>query len=375
MKILCLEQFRDLGGGQLALLDLLPAFRERGWKSVVAVPGEGTLAQRARDCGSEVEIYAAPCPNGSKRAMDIARYAFTAPKQARALMQLVAVHEPELLYVNASRVLPLGALAANHFSIPLVFHCHSRATWPAAIALMGLSLKFARALVISCCRYSAEPFRRYLPQHAVSVIYNGVRDSQLLPSRQMSLHPRIGVIGRIEPEKGQMEFVTAARLLLKTIPDCKFFIVGAPVFAGQHYFDSVQTASYGLPIEFLGWQHDVRSVLSRLDVLVVPSAPLDAAPRVILEAFAAGVPVVAFPSGGIPEMIQDGYNGFLTSSFTSAALAERMRFALELNPSSSRSVIQNARNCWRDRHSLDVFQRNVSDFLAHAVATQTCVYA
>jgi glycosyltransferase involved in cell wall biosynthesis len=376
MNILCLEQFRDLGGGQLTLLDLLPGFRERGLEPVVAVPGEGLLAQHVRNSGFDIEIYDAPSyANGSKSAVDIARFAALAPKQIRALMQLVAARQPALLYVNASRILPFAALVASRFSIPLVFHCHNRVTRPAAVALMALSLKLARAMVISCCEYSAAPFRRYLPKGALSVIYTGVSDSPVFKSPRAGAHPRIGVIGRIEPEKGQLDFVTAARLLLETIPDCNFVIAGAPLFAGNRYLRSVQAASHGLPIQFLGWRHDVRSVLSGLDLLVVPSGQIDSAPRVILEAFAARVPVVAFPVGGIPELIQDGYNGFLASAFTPAALAARIRFALQLDPSSRQAVITNARNCWRHHHSLDAFRNDVSDFLAQALALHSYAYA
>jgi glycosyltransferase involved in cell wall biosynthesis len=170
-----------------------------------------------------------------------------------------------------------------------------------------------------------------------------------------------------------MEFVAAARLLLQTFPACRFVLVGAPLFGGTCYFDRVVEASRGLPIEFLGWQADVPSVLSSLDLLVVPSASFDAAPRVILEAFAAGVPVVAFPSGGIPEILRDGYNGFLAAKSTPEALAERISFVLRLDPGAQQSVILNARNCWRDRHSLEGFRRDVSNFIALAIARKNLV--
>ncbi len=239
-----------------------------------------------------------------------------------------------------------------------------------AVTLLGTSLKLGRALVILCCKYSAEPLRRYVPERALSVIYNGVADTRSTRSAPRSKYRRIGVIGRIEPEKGQMEFVAAARLLLRRFPDRHFVVVGAPLFGGLRYFDSVLEASWGLPIRFLGWQPDVASVLSDLDVLVVPSGSLDSAPRVILEVFAAGVPVVAFPSGGIPEIVQDGYNGFLAAAFTSAALAERISAVLELDVRSRQWVVTNGRNCWRDRHSLDGFRREVSDFIARAAGYQ-----
>jgi glycosyltransferase involved in cell wall biosynthesis len=128
----------------------------------------------------------------------------------------------------------------------------------------------------------------------------------------------------------------------------------------------VLDASRGLPVEFAGWQPDIASVLASLDLLAVPSAPIEAMPRVILEAFAAGVPVVAFPSGGIPEIVRDGYNGFLTVTSTAQALAERVSFVLQLDEHVRQSVISNARNCWRNHYSLEGFRREVCNFIALA---------
>jgi glycosyltransferase involved in cell wall biosynthesis len=367
MRILCVEQFPDLGGGQLSLLDLLPGLRDRGWEPVVAIPGEGPLAARVRDLNCDVELFQAPAyTNGWKRAGDVARYATEAPKLTHLIMQLLAARKADLLYVNASRMLPMASLAARSRSIPLVFHCHNRVIQRVAVGLLGTSLQLARALVISCCNYSAEPLRRYVPNDALSVIYNGVPDTRA-PSRLSAGNSyRIGVIGRVEPEKGQMEFVNAARLLLRNFPECRFIVVGAPLFGDFRYFDRVREASRDLPIQLLGWQRDVAAVLSDLDVLVVPSGSLDSAPRVILEAFAAGVPVVAFPSGGIPEIVRDGSNGFLTAAPTAEALAERISSVLRLDRCSRQTIVANARACWRDRHSLEVYQRQVSNFIARA---------
>ncbi len=367
MKILCVEQFRDLGGGQLSLLDVLPGFRERGWEPVVAIPGEGALAERVRDLHCEVELFDTPAyTNGRKGAADVARYASEAPKLTNLIGKLLTARKADLLYVNASRMLPIASLAARRRSIPLVFHCHNRVVQGMAVALLGTSLQLARALVICCCEYSAEPLRRYVPENALSVIYNGVADTQASRPTAKGACYRVGVIGRIEPEKGQMEFVAAARLLLRSFPNCQFVVVGAPLFGGLDYFQQVVKASRGLPIEFLGWRNDVPAVLCGMDLLVVPSGSLDSTPRVILEAFAAEIPVVAFPSGGIPELICDGKNGFLAAACTSAALAGRIDSVLQLDPWARQAVIANARNCWRDRHSLESFRQQVSEVVAQA---------
>jgi glycosyltransferase involved in cell wall biosynthesis len=369
MRILCIEQFRELGGGQMCLLDVLPAFRSRGWEPVVAIPGEGALATRVRELNFPVELFGAPVyPSGRKRGVDLFRYATGAPKLIQRITHLAALRQADLLYVNAPRMLPVASLAARRRSIPLVFHCHNRVTQRSAVALMGRSLKFAQAGVISCCRYSAEPLRRYLPAEALSVVYNGVADIFQPGARSKEKQCRIGVIGRIEPEKGQLEFVAAARRLLQTHPTCRFVAVGTPLFSGTRYLEQVLQASRGLPIEFPGWQPDIASVLASLDLLAVPSASVEAMPRVILDAFSAGVPVVAFPSGGIPEIVRDGYNGFLTSGSTAEALAERMSFVLRLDRTVRQSVIANARNCWQTYHSLEVFRRDICNLIALALA-------
>lgn len=367
MKILCIEQFPNLGGGQLSLLDLLPGFRERGWQPIVAIPGDGLLAQRVRSLCCEVELFdSPPYANGRKRALDVARYVSLVPRLTHFLMRLIHRYKADLVYVNAARMLPMASLAASRGSVPLVFHCHNRINQNIALSVLGASLQFGRARVISCCQYSAEPLRRYVPERWISVVYSGVADTRSSLAPPKSNKRRIGVIGRIEPEKGQMEFIAAARLLAAHCRDCQFVIVGAPLFGGMRYFEHVLQASSDLPIEFLGWRHDIPAILAGLDVLVVPSGALDSAPRVIFEAFAAGVPVVAFPSGGIPEIVRDGYNGFLAHAFTAEALAARIRFVLELDEPSRQSTSANARLCWRERHSLGTFRSEVSEILAQA---------
>src|SRR6185437_262406 len=87
---------------------------------------------------------------------------------------------------------------------------------------------------------------------------------------------RIGVIGRVEEEKGQLEFVRAAKLVSKQVPDCRFSIIGSPPGDGTEYYGKLIAASDGLPIDFLGWQENMSRVYSELDLLVVPSRAPDA---------------------------------------------------------------------------------------------------
>ena len=320
MKILFLDQFSDLGGAQRCLLDLLPAVLERGWLAHVAAPGDGCLRPRAENLGAEFHsIRCGPFESGRKSARDLLRFTRELPGLAREIRRIGA----EIVYVNGPRLLPAAAFSSE----PVVFHCHSYLGKGYAAALAGLSL--LGATVIGSCRFVLEPLRPFAGSGQTEVVYNGVSEPQLVARQSWSGldAARIGVLGRIAPEKGQLTFIEAARLL----PDCRFVICGAPLFGDRsaaQYFDRVRESATGLPVEFLGWRDDVGSVLSALDLLVVPSSPAEATTRVILEAYAAGVPVVASASGGIPEIVRDGETGFLVPPGNPVRLAARIREAL-----------------------------------------------
>ncbi len=180
---------------------------------------------------------------------------------------------------------------------------------------------------------------------------------------------RIGVIGRISREKGQADFLRAARILHTT--RCRFIVCGAPLFsnpAALRYRAELDALAAGLPVDFAGWTEDVESVLAALDLLVVPSAPVDATPRVILEAFAAGVPVVAFAVGGIPEIVEHGVTGFLVQERSPQALAAAIQDLLR-EPHRLREAAENARAKARTEFSLERYR---AEMIEAITATATC---
>ncbi|MGH9581342.1 MAG: glycosyltransferase family 4 protein, partial [Bryobacteraceae bacterium] len=317
MNILCIEQFPKLGGGQRSLIDLLPAFSSRRWRPRVAVPGQGPFCEAVRELGYETDdLDCSWYSSIRKPARQIVKYASEFPRTAAAITGLVQARGIDLIYVNGPRLLPAAAWSARQQAIPLVFHCHSRLLQPSAILTAGASLWFSRAWMIACCSHVREPLREFVKPGRIRVIYNGLGALNIASFRLPDRLRRIGVIGRIEPEKGQMEFIRAARLVSREFRDCQFFVIGAPMFSSTAYYERVVAESQGLPVKFAGWRDDIPQVFSDLDLLVVPSTPVEATARVILEAYTAGVPVVAFPSGGIPEIVKDGKTGFLAADFT-----------------------------------------------------------
>lgn len=367
MNILSLDQFTNLGGGQRSLLDLMPHIRERGWSARVALPGEGTFPDALRALGFPVDfIPCGPYTAARKSSADFIRFGMEVGRAARAISLLVEKHRIGLLYVNGPRLLPAAAWVARARSIPLVFHCHHRLMQPAVVRLVGEALRWSHASVIACCRFAGQPLEAFAGGR-YQVVYNGVpAPSWTRRLRDPCQLANIGVVGRVEPEKGQLEFAAAVRILCSEFGDCRFLIAGAPLFSGPEYLEKVREACRDLPVCFLGWQEDIASTFAELDLLVVPSSDIDSTPRVVIEALAGGLPVVAFPSGGIPEIVEDSRTGFLAEARSPAALAARIRSVLLMRVAQLREVTRRGQAAWREKYTLERFQEAVGDLIARA---------
>ena len=130
----------------------------------------------------------------------------------------------------------------------------------------------------------------------------------------------IGMIGRLEPVKGPGYLIEAARMVIEKIPRVKFLIVGDGSLRND--LES-QCEELGVLNEFIftGWKEDVQTILSMLDILVLPSVN-EAVGRVLIEAGACGVPVIATNVGGVPEIVRDDQTGILVPPRSPEALAQ-----------------------------------------------------
>ncbi len=136
----------------------------------------------------------------------------------------------------------------------------------------------------------------------------------------------IGAAGRLSPEKGFSVLVEAAARICGQRDDVGFLLCGdGPLRQSLEE----QVAALGLEGRFClaGHRKDLDRWLPHWDLLVLPSYT-EGLPNVVLEAFAACVPVVATAVGGTPELIEDGVSGYLVPPGKPLALAERIEMAL-----------------------------------------------
>jgi glycosyltransferase involved in cell wall biosynthesis len=149
------------------------------------------------------------------------------------------------------------------------------------------------------------------PRPRVEVVHSGVDLQEFAPNDRRSASPalKIGYVGRMSAEKNPMGFIELAESLGRINPELEFEMFGAGSDAAAV---RERGAKSGLKsrLTYHGFVEHTREALQQLDVLVLPSK-FDGRPVIIMEANACGIPVIAAPVGGIPELVCDGANGFL----------------------------------------------------------------
>jgi len=163
MRLLILDQFSDPGGAQQALMELLPAMRERGWEAVVGMPGDGPLFKQIGALGFETAtVDCGPYRSGRKSLMDTLRFLSGAPRLTRQVRLLAKQIQADLVYVNGPRLLP----AVVGLRLPVVFHSHSYIGAGLSRWMAGEALLHPDASVIAACRFVAEPWTKFVPGSA-----------------------------------------------------------------------------------------------------------------------------------------------------------------------------------------------------------------
>ena len=136
--------------------------------------------------------------------------------------------------------------------------------------------------------------------------------------------PLIGNVGMIRPDKGQLELVKSAPLVLEKRPDARFVIVGQGtgiLKRGINVRNAIDRAGLADKIIMAGYRWDTPDIYAACDMIVIASLRTEASPIVLREAFASGRPVIATKVGDIPEIVRHRENGLLIEPGDTQALA------------------------------------------------------
>lgn len=346
--VLYVNHVNLLGGAEKSLLRLLECLDRERVRPVLAAPA-GLELRRAASA-LDMEFY--PVPLGVlRRTANPFALASQGLRISQATRQLAAVARREGVAAIHCNSLP-AMLAARSLSRhwPLVWHCRDlRLPRPALLAAAQ-----SASLIIAISRCVADHVLEVCPSAAarLAVAYNGITREDVALTRPREevrrdwglspTTPLVTMVGQLVPWKRQDLFLRAGARLVSQIADVRLLLVGDDLH-GAHadYVTALRALAGQLGIAdrviWAGQRGDIADVLSACDVLAHPTTD-EPFGRVLIEALALGVPVVAADSAGPAEIITHGVSGLLTTPgdpdslaagvkrvLSDAALVERLR--------------------------------------------------
>lgn len=292
------------------------------------------------------------------------------PMAIRRFSRRLRAFKPHIFFcLDHRNAILLGGLAAYAAGVPRrVVASHSTGRFGKKHNFSAAERIILRGMdrFVALSRAHAEYTRRCegIDPKKITVIQNGIDlaacrdvDPVRVEAARLELgldpgRPVVSMVAALRPEKAHEALLLAAKDLIVTHPDLTFLIVGDGS-RREHLEKMASELQLGGHLKFLGVRGDVAVLLHLTSVLVLPSHPVvETLPLAVLEAMAAGVPVVASRVGSIPEVIEDGLNGRLISPADPKALAAAVAGLLGDEP-ARQAMAAAARRTVEERYSAE----------------------
>ena len=324
MRILHITSHLNVGGITRYILSLSKQQVAHGHRVVIA-SGGGSLEDQAKEIG--VRSWRLPLHTSAEFSIPV----FWGIRELVARLKFDPV---DLIHAHTRVGQVVAEQVSRRMNIPYVTTWHGiykprwgRRLWPCAGRVTIAISEMVRDHLLK---------DRRIPEERVQLVHNGIDTAhyaRILETSQVETYrrdrqipegrPIVGGIGRLAAGrvKGFDSLLVAAHLLKETLPDLQVLIVGD---GPRRPFLEDVAGRLGIrdQVHFLGASQDVRLPLAVLDVFVFSSRWPEAFGLTLVEAMAAGKPVVATRVGAVPEVVRHGVDGWLVPPEDPASLAE-----------------------------------------------------
>lgn len=241
----------------------------------------------------------------------------------------------DIVHTHNTQACMDGIPAAALSRVPLVIHTdHARLYPDKRRYIMAERLLFPVAhRVVGVSEHTTGCIRQHhgLSESRLVTIPNGIDGTRFEGERTKAVirelgfegsGPFLGVACRLVEQKALHNMIEALPAVREAFPDAQFLISGEGPLR-EMLERTAAERGVADAVHFLGVRHDMDRFLAALDVFVLPS-DWEGLPMVVLEAMAAGCPIVASAVGGVPTAVRDGENGFTVPPADPAALARAL---------------------------------------------------
>lgn len=326
------------GGVQNYLIALVDKLGKEGYRVHIAGPG-GSLADELK----KTKIITFPLEFSDRLAL------YEDWSASRKLAKIIRNEDIKLVHAQGYKAAFIAGLAARKAKTPVTIvtlhdFIHNEGIGKMKHLYYDIAEHFMPAMVDRIITVSKSLRKRVLEKGKIEgskvvVINAGVRplSGGATASRRIlnvkdvlalnTAAPLIVTVGSLHTQKGIKYLLTAATHVLREFPNAQFLIVGD---GPQKHDLDIMAEKSGIHkrVTFTGWRDDARDIMAAADIIVLPSM-IEGMPYSILEAMAAGKPVISTMTGGIPEVLIDRETGFLVPPKKPMAIAKAITYLLQ----------------------------------------------
>ncbi|MDD5568664.1 MAG: lipopolysaccharide heptosyltransferase II [Candidatus Omnitrophica bacterium] len=360
MNILQVLPELNVGGVETGTLDLSKYLVRLGHKAVVVSAGGSLVKDLEALGGIHYQL-----PLHKKSFISIIK---TIPR----LVEIIKKEKIDIVHARSRVPAWIAYFAARSTKTVFITTCHGYYKKHPFSYVMGWA---KRVIVLSnvIARHMIEDFQ--VPHDRIKLVPRSVdleKFKYLSPDKKRGKDFNVGIIGRITPLKGHLFFIKAMAKVARVVPNLKIWVVGDAPSSRQAYKEQVQVLTRRLGLdhctEFLGTQRNIPEVLSNLDLVVLATTTHEAFGRVIVEAQASGVPVVATKVGGVVDIIENGRTGLMVAPSDPQSMAEAV-IKIYKDPELARNFAEAAYQKVKERYSVELMVDNTLDVYKDALTS------
>jgi glycosyltransferase involved in cell wall biosynthesis len=313
-----------LGGGEHSFINLV-CNMPSSWQILAVVPGKGEVLNRLRLEGIESYVI----PTVPLRLQSIADVV----SDLKCYYKIAVEKDVALIYANGTRAAVYGCIVGKLLRIPCIWHCRTAESDPVGDRLLSAVCR----VIVANSKATSKRFQGRLGEK-VKIAYNGI-NLDWLRDKQVAKPPTVGsdwrvilVVARVSKWKRHDLALSAFEQVAPRHADLRLVCIGAVDGSETDWWQYLQkrtkASKFRERIHWIGQIDDVRPWYRVATILLLPS---DNEPfgRVLVEAMACGVPIVATAGGGVPEVVRNGREGILVQTGSAYEMANAVRRLLD----------------------------------------------
>jgi len=345
IRVVHLTHGLEIGGLEKLLVEFARhADRSKFELKFVSLSGRGALADDIEAAGWPV--IAMDQPEGLR------------PGVVLRLATLLRTWQADVLHTHDPKTLIYGAPAARLARVGRIIHtCHGNGLtpFPRAVRVFRMAFWLADMMVCVSDDLARQMVETGIDPRKIHTVLNGI-DTSFFSFASPKPGTNAVTVARLSPEKDIRTLIQAVAIIRETCPSFQLEIAGDGVCMAEL---QTMVRELGLDghVRFLGQVRDVRSVLERSGLFILPSLR-EGVSLTLLEAMACELPIVATRVGGTPEVVIEGETGLLVSPGSPGELAQAV-LSLRQDPDGSRRMGEAARR--RVEQHFDI-RRTVAEY-------------